>query len=83
MTRDFTTKSGFPTNVLLLFIRLIEDILTTKEVSHIAVAFDSGKKTFRNDISETYKANRPPMPEKLFSQLEAIYEYLRLRKIKY
>ncbi len=59
-------------------VRIINDIKPT----HIAVAFDAGKHTFRNDLYSGYKATRKPMPSELRSQLEPLKKMLKLMNIK-
>jgi DNA polymerase-1 len=53
-----------------MLINLLVDVNAT----HIAVVFDSGKKTFRNEIYDKYKANRPPVPQELIPQFPLIRE---------
>ena len=48
---------------------------------HIAISFDRREKTFRHEITETYKANRPPAPDELHAQVEPIKEFFRLINI--
>src|SRR6185295_13507938 len=43
--------------------KLLEDMKGPEQPTHLAVIFDAGEKTFRNDIYKEYKANRPPPPE--------------------
>ncbi|NLW19122.1 MAG: DNA polymerase I [Candidatus Cloacimonetes bacterium] len=56
------------------FLHFVEQ----KEPEYIAVSFDRKAPTFRHEMSEDYKANRPPMPEELVSQLEPVHEFFRL-----
>ena len=42
---------------------------------HILISFDRKAPTFRHEISEAYKANRPPMPDDLVSQIEPVKEF--------
>ena len=56
------------------FLKLIERY----NPEHIAISFDHKEKTFRHEITETYKANRPPAPDELNSQMEPIKEFFRL-----
>ncbi len=53
------------------FIKLVEDF----SPEHIAISFDRKEKTFRHDITDTYKANRPPAPDELHQQVEPIKEF--------
>jgi DNA polymerase I len=67
-----TRKSdGMPVGAVAGFCNLLWNELThtRKEApTHIAVIFDAGSKTFRNDIYPAYKANRPDLPEDLRPQ---------------
>ena len=65
--------SGF-TNMLW---KLLEDTKSGDKPSHLAVIFDAGKKTFRNDIYPLYKANRPDPPEDLIPQFPLVREATR------
>lgn len=58
-------------------VKIIKDIKPT----HIAVAFDAGKHTFRNDMYSEYKATRKPMPAELRSQIEPLKQMLKLMNI--
>ena len=49
--------------------------LTSPEL--MAVVFDARGKTFRDDLFEEYKANRPPMPDDLATQIEPLHELVR------
>ena len=64
-----TRKSdGMPVGAVAGFCNLLWGELThtRKEApTHLAVIFDAGSKTFRNDIYPAYKANRPDLPEDL------------------
>ena len=68
-----TRKSdGLPVGAVAGFCNLLWGELTTTRnqnaATHLAVIFDAGAKTFRNDIFPAYKANRPPLPEDLRPQ---------------
>jgi DNA polymerase-1 len=53
------------------FIKLVEEF----KPEYIAISFDRREKTFRHEITETYKANRPPAPDELHQQVEPIKEF--------
>jgi len=57
--------------------KLIEDMRDGDKPTHLAVIFDAGKHTFRNDIYSAYKANRPPPPEDLIPQFPLVREATR------
>ena len=68
-----TRKSdGLPVGAVAGFCNLLwGEITTTRRENaptHLAVIFDAGSKTFRNDIYPAYKANRPELPEDLRPQ---------------
>jgi DNA polymerase-1 len=64
-----TTKDGFPTNALYGFTRMLGKLLSIPESSHMAMVFDSGKLTFRNELYSEYKANRSECPADLVPQM--------------
>ena len=76
-----TRKSdGLPTGAVSgycnMLWKLLEDMNGDKP-SHLAVIFDAGKHTFRNDIYPEYKANRPPAPEDLIPQFPLVRDATR------
>jgi DNA polymerase I len=60
-----------------MLFRLIKEHRGEDAPSHLAVIFDAGSKTFRNDIYAGYKAHRPPAPEDLIPQFPLIREATR------
>lgn len=64
-----STKSGFPTNALYGFLKMILKTVATANSSKVAIVFDAGKKTFRNDLYPEYKANRTECPPELLEQM--------------
>ncbi len=52
--------------------KLVQEAKGARGPTHIAVIFDAGKDTFRNQIYDKYKANRPPAPEELVPQFPLI-----------
>ena len=57
--------------------KLIEELNGADEPTHLAVIFDAGKMTFRNDMYDQYKANRPEPPEDLIPQFPLIRDAVR------
>src|SRR5690625_7285681 len=47
------------------------------QADYLACIFDAKCKTFRDDIYADYKANRPPMPQDLASQIEPLYQIVQ------
>ena len=73
-----TRPDGTPINAVFGFCRmLVADLLDNPEVDHIAMILDAGEVTFRNEIYDKYKANRPPPPEDLIPQFPLIREAAR------
>ncbi len=69
-----TRSDGTPVGAVYGFTNMLIKLLATLHASHVAVVFDSGSKTFRNDIYPAYKANRPPCPEDLIPQFSIVRE---------
>ncbi len=57
--------------------KLIKETKTADAPTHIAVIFDAGRETFRNEIYADYKANRPPAPEELVPQFPLIRDAVK------
>lgn len=72
---------GIPTNALYAFIRMINKFLTTNNYDALFVAFDAGKKTFRTERYESYKANRKAAPQELLLQIDLVKQFLNLAEI--
>ena len=79
---SFTAPSGEPTGAVVGFANIILKILREYSPDLAAVALDSAKKTFRNEVYGEYKANRPPMPDDLAAQLPLLKEFIEVIGIK-
>ncbi|QLK86170.1 5'-3' exonuclease [Staphylococcus sp. 17KM0847] len=62
------TSTGLPTNGTQGFVRHVLSAVADIQPSHIAICWDMGKSTFRNDLYDGYKQNRPEPPEALKPQ---------------
>ena len=69
-----TTAGGEPTGAVLGVLNMLNKLVREEEPQHIAVVFDAPGKTFRDEMFEEYKANRPPMPDELRSQVLPLLE---------
>ncbi len=69
---------GTPTGAAYGFLRMQHKMLRELEPTHVGVAFDVGKETFRTRLFERYKAHRPPMPDELQVQIPLTQEALTL-----
>jgi len=65
-------KDGKLVNAAYGFFSILSKVLDDEKPDYVAAAFDRKEKTFRHDIFEDYKAQRPEMPEDLVSQLPII-----------
>jgi DNA polymerase-1 len=72
-----STSDGTPVNATFGFTNMLVKLLRDSDADAIAVIFDAGAKTFRNDIYPAYKAHRPEPPEDLIPQFAAIREATR------
>lgn len=71
------SKDGTPTNAIFAFSNMINKIITSfKGGEKLFVGFDTGKKTFRHEEDENYKANRKPAPKELITQMPIAREML-------
>ena len=73
-------RNGIPTNGVYGFARMVEKIISTNP-KYVIVAFDYGKKTFRNKLLDTYKATRKETPQELVPQFALAREYLTAHNI--
>ena len=72
-----TRADGTPVNAVYGFCSMLMKLLEDTDADHIAVIFDTSRKTFRSDIYPEYKAHRPPPPEELVPQFDLIREAVR------
>ena len=69
---SLSNSKGMPTGAAYGIVNMLRRLLADYDPSHLVVVFDAKGKTFRDDLYSEYKANRPPMPEELRQQLDAI-----------
>lgn len=74
----FKNKNIKPNNAIKLMLIMSLKILNEYNPDYALVAFDAGKKTFRNEIYDAYKANRDVTPAELIFQLPLIQKSLKL-----
>ncbi|MBL6689815.1 MAG: DNA polymerase I [Pseudomonadales bacterium] len=74
---QLVSSKGQPTGAIKGVVSMIRKLMADYPDSHIAVVFDAKGKTFRNEIYREYKANRPPMPDELRSQIAPIHDIIR------
>ncbi|MBO3064231.1 5'-3' exonuclease H3TH domain-containing protein [Staphylococcus shinii] len=65
---------GTPTNGVQGFVRHVFTAINEIQPTHVAVCWDMGKSTFRNDMFDGYKQNRPAPPDELIPQFDYVKE---------
>jgi len=71
---NFTTAGGQHTNAIYGFATMLLSLLSSEKPTHVAVAFDVSRKTFRSEIFPEYKANRAKTPDEFRSQMSYLHE---------
>ena len=71
---NFTTAQGQHTNAIYGFATMLISLIKEEKPTHIAVAFDVSRKTFRTEIFPEYKANRSKTPDEFRSQMSFLHE---------
>ncbi len=79
---SFTSPEGLHTNAIYAFKNMLDVLLKDIDPTHILVAFDAGKVTFRTKMYDEYKGGRAKTPEELLEQLPYIQEMLHDLGIK-
>ncbi len=80
---NFNTSTGQPTNAVYGFTSMLINLLKEYNPTHIAVAFDVSRRSFRTDIFPGYKATRSKSPEEFKGQVELIKEVLDAMAIRH
>lgn len=78
---SFKTKTGLHTNAVLFFNNMLESILEQEQPSHVLIAFDAGKTTFRHAFFTDYKAGRAKTPGEFKEQMPYIRELIEAQGI--
>lgn len=79
---NFSTTTGQPTNAVYGFTSMLLNVLRDEQPSHVIVAFDVSRKTFRTDLFPEYKATRSASPPEFKGQVELIREVLAALNIE-
>ena len=78
---NFSTITGQPTNAVYGFTAMLINQLRDEQPTHVGVAFDVGRKTFRSETYAEYKAGRSETPAPFRGQLSLIQEVLSALRI--
>ena len=73
---NFTSSQGQATNAIYGFGSMLVNLISQEAPTHIAVAFDVSRKTFRSEIFSEYKANRAATPDEFRSQMSYLNEFV-------
>ena len=80
---NFSTTTGQHTNAVYGFTSMLINVLRDEQPTHVAVAFDVSRQTFRMEEYSEYKAKRNKTPDEFGSQLPLIEEVLDALRIPY
>ena len=72
-----TTSTGRPTGAVRGVASMLRKMINDYDPEYMAVVFDAKGKTFRDELFEQYKANRPPMPDELREQVQPLHDLIR------
>lgn len=78
MGQNLTAPDGAPTGALYGVLNMLRRLRSEYPHDYCAVVFDAKGKNFRHQMFEEYKATRPPMPDDLRPQAEALPDLVRL-----
>lgn len=76
ISNPLTTKDGRHTSVIYGFLNMLFKIIRDEQPDYLVIAMDSKAKTFRHDMYDLYKANRPKMPEEISFQIPILKEII-------
>ncbi len=75
--QQLTNARGEPTGAVYGVVNMLRSLLAEYDPQYIAVVFDAKGKTFRHQLYDQYKANRPPMPPELSDQVPPLLDMVR------
>jgi DNA polymerase I len=73
---NFSTRTGQTTNAVYGFTSMLANLLRDEQPTHVAVAFDAGRVTFRTEEYPAYKGTREATPAEFSGQVPLIREIL-------
>ena len=80
---NFSTTSGQHTNGVFGFTSMLINVLRDEQPTHVGVAFDRSRQTFRSEIYTEYKANRSKSPDEFSGQVDLIKEVLDALNVRW
>ena len=76
-----SNSKGLPTNAIYGFTQMLLKVLKEHQPDYLIVALDAKAPTFRSEVYQEYKANRPAMPEGLTPQIPYIKKIMEAYRI--
>ncbi|MEW2011894.1 MULTISPECIES: DNA polymerase I [Microbacterium] len=73
---NFSTKDGQHTNGIYGFLSMFVNLVKAERPTHLAVAFDTSRQSFRTRVYEDYKANRSESPAEFKGQIPLLQDCL-------
>ena len=80
---NFSTQTGQHTNGVFGFTSMLINVLRDEAPTHVGVAFDVSRQTFRSELYTEYKANRSATPNEFKGQLDLVKEVLKALNIPF
>src|SRR6476659_8666106 len=80
---NFSTTTGQSTNAVYGFTAMLINVLRDEQPTHLAVAFDVSRQTFRSEQYAEYKANRSKSPSEFQGQVSLIKEVLSALRVPF
>ena len=80
---NFSTTTGQHTNAVYGFTAMLINVLRDEQPTHLAVAFDVSRQTFRSETYSDYKANRSKSPDEFQGQVSLIKEVLNALRVPF
>ena len=78
---NFSTQTGQPTNAVFGFTSMLINMLRDEKPTHIVVAFDVSRVSFRTEKYAEYKAGRSETPQPFQGQVSLVKEVLEALRI--
>ena len=72
-----TNSAGEPTNAVYGFVAILLRVIEDLKPTHLVVAFDRPKPTFRKELYKEYQAHRPEMEDALVSQVHKVHRVIK------
>jgi len=72
--QPMTTHKGLPTKAVYVITNMLWKVLKEKDPKYVAIVWDAKGPTFRHQLYDKYKANRPPMPDDMGIQIPYVRE---------